>query len=210
MSSNLIPTLGLSCKDACLWFCNCHMFFYSSGTMQCCTIGLLVHFTVEWCWGGGGGPSEVNIGLGHWGTGAAGRQRSSLESTFILNASSPSFYHARPFFASNLLSPPILTSSLTIFFLSANPSHAAETLIIYHRAILSCEELPPLRSDCFYLLFMRRSKSNFRGSNCQCPPSHWVQISKVEKYFVHNQLHILHILHNCGSQPNLQNTVQQR
>ena len=152
-------------------------FFYSSGTMQCCTIGLLVHFTVEWCWGGGGGPSEVNIGLGHWGTGAAGRQRSSLESTFILNASSPSFYHARPFFASNLLSPPILTSSLTIFFLSTNPSHAAETLIIYHQAILSCEELPPLRSDCFYLLFMRRSKSNFRGSNCQCPPSHWVQIS---------------------------------
>ena len=127
------------------------MFFYSSGTMQRCTIGLLVHFTLEWCWGGGGGPSEVNIGLGHWGTGAAGRQRSSLESTFILNASSPSFYHTPPFFASNLLSPPILTSSLTIFFLSTSPSHAAETLIIYHRAILSCEELPPLRSDCFYL-----------------------------------------------------------
>ena len=182
--------------------------------MQCCSIGLLVHFTVEWCWGGGGGPSEVNIGLGHWGTGAAGRQRSSLESTFILNASSPSFYHAPPFFASNLLSPPILTSSLTIFFLSANPSHAAETLIIYHRAILSCEELPPLRSDCFYLYLCDDPSPTSEDPTVNARLPTGIRSATYKKYFVHNCTFCTFCttaqLHNCRSQPNLQNTVQQR
>ena len=66
-------------------------------------------YTTVW-WLGGWRPSEVNMGPGHWGP--AGRQRSSLESTFILTTSSSFFSLSLP----DLLSPPILTSSLSIFF----------------------------------------------------------------------------------------------
>ena len=95
-----------------------------------------------------------------WGTAAVGRPRSSLESTFIRAAT---YYlllciHKAFFVYLQLLSRPILASSLTIFFLHGSPSHAEG------RACLNLSSFSPLNAEhikswllrLLLSLFMRR------------------------------------------------------
>ena len=116
-----------------------------------------------------------------WGTAAVGRPRSSLESTFIRAAT---YYlllciHKAFFVYLQLLSRPILASSLTIFFLQGSASHAEG------RACLNLSSFSPLNAEhikswllrLLLSLFMRRlpTRRSEEPAVDERQPSSWYQ-----------------------------------